>query len=533
MPRVLILGLDGATWTVLDPLIRAGVMPNLAALVQRGCHGVLQSTEPPVTPVAWTSIQTGVLPERHGVYGFYNLVEGPEGMEFVPTTSATIRVKTLWEYAGEQGARVAVLACPMTYPPFPVNGILLPGFPAPSSRAVATYPEDLKEEIARLETAWVVPASRTEILPRVSFGSAGELAAALQKVADAVGGRVRLAEHLLRTHPWDLAFFQFQEVDWIQHAFWPDLERWDPDHPRGRALASFYRAVDAGIGDLAALLDAGGCVLVISDHGFQACRREVYPNRWLARRGLLRQRRSLGQSVLTALSRARRALDPQRKLVNRIPRERRARLATRFHRARLDWRQSRAYALSDGSSPTVGLYALNGRDPAEAAASLQNLVDPETAEPAVAECLPLQAERQKGGPALWIRFRPGYAAMSAHEPGPLFRPRVPGRDYQLGIHHRDGILVAAGPGVRVRGKVASHPQVVDVAPTALYMLGLPVPGSMDGDVVVEAFDGGYLERRPPRRVEDPGGGGTRPSGALSAEEEAQISRRLRELGYLD
>ena len=64
------IGLDGAAWHLLDPLLTAGVMPRLAALNARGAWGSLKSTVPTYTPPAWTSAATGVNPGRHGIYGF-------------------------------------------------------------------------------------------------------------------------------------------------------------------------------------------------------------------------------------------------------------------------------------------------------------------------------------------------------------------------------------------------------------------------------------------------------------------------------
>ena len=66
--RLLILGLDGATWTVLDPLRRLGLMPNLDALLCRSAHGTLRSIVPPMTSAAWTSMMTGCGPATHGVF---------------------------------------------------------------------------------------------------------------------------------------------------------------------------------------------------------------------------------------------------------------------------------------------------------------------------------------------------------------------------------------------------------------------------------------------------------------------------------
>src|SRR5918992_2721943 len=70
MNKVLLLGLDGMTFSVLDPAFEAGHMPNYKRLLERGASGTLTSTIPPYTPPGWTSIFTGVNPGRHGIFGF-------------------------------------------------------------------------------------------------------------------------------------------------------------------------------------------------------------------------------------------------------------------------------------------------------------------------------------------------------------------------------------------------------------------------------------------------------------------------------
>jgi predicted AlkP superfamily phosphohydrolase/phosphomutase len=422
----------------------------------------------------------------------------------------------------------------MTYPPFPVNGILLSGFPAPSSSRAATYPPSLTDDVARLGVSAVVPAGRLDVLPSTDPSSEEAVAAALLKAAAFVEERVRLAVHLLRTYPWDLGFFQFQETDWVQHAFWPELASGMRTGSFPSGLTAFYRAVDNGLGALLDLLDASDHVFVISDHGFQECRKEVLLNAWLVRHGYLRIRRGPAQWVFGLVSRIRRVVDPGRRLVGRIPRERRARLASRVNLGRLDWSRSVAYVFSDGSSPTGGLYLLGAPDQAAGVLeSLRALRDPETGGPVVESVLPLAEDRVDGGPRLWVGLADGYAVGSGFYSGQVFRARVRGRDTQLGIHHRHGILVVAGPGVS-RGRVLEvRPRLQDVAPTVLYSLDLLVPTYMSGSVIGAIFEDGFRHAHPVRTRQEPGGRHDTTGEGLSEAEEAAIAARLKDLGYLE
>src|SRR3954451_22474167 len=93
--RVMILGLDGATWTVLDPMRQRGLMPNLDALLARSAHGTLRSTIPPVTTAAWTTMQTGCAPARHGVFD-HRYYDAP-ACQMKVNRSGRIRVPTVWQ----------------------------------------------------------------------------------------------------------------------------------------------------------------------------------------------------------------------------------------------------------------------------------------------------------------------------------------------------------------------------------------------------------------------------------------------------
>ena len=110
--RVLVLGLDGGTMSVFGPWFERGLLPNLASLWRRSAFGRLRSTDPIVTPVAWTSFATGCTPRAHGIHEFY----------YVPANDRTIRsnhagrirVPTLWQVLSTPGHEVVSLNLPMT-----------------------------------------------------------------------------------------------------------------------------------------------------------------------------------------------------------------------------------------------------------------------------------------------------------------------------------------------------------------------------------------------------------------------------------
>ena len=126
MGPTLLIGLDGATFTVLDPYMERGVMPFLAELSARGTRAVLRSIMPPLTPPAWTSLVTGKHPGQHGIFDFFQKEE-PGSVYFSFASSQEVRSATIWTLASEQDRRIISLNFPLMFPPPPVEGAVVPG----------------------------------------------------------------------------------------------------------------------------------------------------------------------------------------------------------------------------------------------------------------------------------------------------------------------------------------------------------------------------------------------------------------------
>ena len=135
MRPLLVLGLDGATLDVVGPLVDAGRMPHLAALLGEGAGHRLPSTRPPMTFPAWSSFLTGLSPGHHGMFDFTQKVPGAYQVRF---TNATDRAgSTLFRRVSDAGGAVLALGMPTTFPPEPVRGLLVCGFDAPLSRGTS------------------------------------------------------------------------------------------------------------------------------------------------------------------------------------------------------------------------------------------------------------------------------------------------------------------------------------------------------------------------------------------------------------
>jgi len=524
MRPILIIGLDGASFAVLEPLLAAGDLPTLGAL---GARAELASVVPPITPAAWASFMTGKHPGKHGIYDFH--VYDPATRHDTFVTSRALREPTIWELLTAAGRRTGVLNLPMTYPPRPGAGTIVSGFDTPSTAVGFTQPPELRERLlARFpDYRFVAEPDPSDPTLATDAGFDGFVAAVEASIAQ----RTDAALMLLAEQPFDAFMVHYQDPDALQHQAWRFLA--DPDRHPGRAarLRETYRRLDAQLARLVAAMPGGSLVLVVSDHGFGSHDGRVYPNVLLREWGFLswrgRRRDRLRRSVQKRLA----SLGLVRRDVKRAgPWITEARAGS-FERALpLRWSRTRAYV---GLAEIYGLLylhlpagasreALRGelrrrflavRDPHDGASVFADVIAGEVAYPDD----PLGRR-----PDLVLVPRPGF---SVHR-GLNHRRWLDRYATTMGTHRPNGVLLAGGDGIRP-GRLAGTPSLVDVAPTVLAAAGVPIPDDLDGRVLTELFvEPPEITRvPPPTRGADDGF-------TLSADDESEVMKRLQALGYM-
>ena len=299
-PETTLIGLDGADWRNALPLMRQGKLPVLAALKRSGTSGILL-TNPDYrwSPVLWTSIATGKLPDQHGVTSFMTSIEGLDRR--IPTPSTERKCRALWNLFSEADRTVGFVGWWVTWPAEPVNGFLVSDHfsvsrfdlgrdyesAAEDERLLQkqTYPEELLAEIRplRYERTQVNAddLARFARLPREfewperfeKFDRVSEFAIAhsVDRTHFAAGSR------LLAERDPELFGIFLQGVDILQHFFWEYMDpagtgtgpSFEDRHVWGESIESYYRFADGLVGEL---VDAGGhdrAVMIVSDHGFR------------------------------------------------------------------------------------------------------------------------------------------------------------------------------------------------------------------------------------------------------------------------
>lgn len=548
---LVVVGLDGATLDLVEPWAAAGHLPVLARLLERGAHGRLRSTIPAATFPAWTSLVTGVNPGRHGVLDFTERVPGTYRVRFV--NGSHRRTPALWTRLGASGWRVAVVTVPATYPPEPVPGVMVSGWDTPLTTAVNGSFVFPRQRWPELQTV----AGR---LPFADFQEVrpghGWHARALESLLDGIRRRTALVRHLLERDQPDFLMVVYGESDTVAHHFWrfhdPASPRFE-EAPFGEAVVRVYRALDAALGKLLALVPPTATVAVVSDHGSGgASDLAVYVNRRLAEGGYLRFRARGGPGARLLRSTALRAVPPrlQGPLLRRLPAAAgRVEAAVRF--GAIDWSGTDAYSEELDYHPSVWIN-LAGREPAGRVSPSRRH---EVREAVAAH---LTAWRHADGRAVlervWRReevcwgpaeenapdllleiaevdgYRP--SCVRSGDPGPTVEPLPRERwgggkgSGMSGSHRRDGLFVLAGPAVRRGGRLPAA-AITDVLPTVLALVGEPIPLGLDGAPIAGALACEVVFAPDPL-----GERFAHPAETCEAADD-ELTRRLAALGYLE
>lgn len=517
MARFLLIGLDGAEPSLAGPWMDAGLLPNLAALRARGTFLPLASTRPPVTYPAWTTCVTGVNPGRHGIFDFTEIT--PErGLRFL--NSGDRAAPALWNILDAAGRRSCILGVPGTYPPEPVNGVMVSGFDSPVTTGV--------------DRSFVSPTERFDTVRRWCFADfqehatgPGWHAVALQKLLAGVERKCAIAESLLREEPWDFFMTVFGESDTVSHHFWLFHDTQSPRHRPGfeTAVLQVYQRLDDAVGRLIAAAGEDVVVGIVSDHGFGgAGTGVVHLNNWLAERGYLHWK-AVGRESL--LKRVALRLVPERwrgHLFRRFT-GLAARAEAQSRLGRIDWSRTSAWSEELNYFPSI---RLNEADPARRNVLAERLCH----ELESWDCVRHAWRRETifSGPevqrapdiVLELALENGYSrsCLRSTPGGPPFRrirddEHLGGKERGMNGTHRD-------TGVLLLSEItdATMASLADIAPTVLAVLGIPGP-AMDGrSLLGEGFDSREIEHE-------------RGSFSFTEEEEAIMAERMRALGYLE
>jgi len=551
--KLLVIGLDGASFNVLDPLIDKGHLPNLARLIAGGARAPLETTFPPITAVAWSSFMTGKNPGKHGIFEF---VRRDRGTQRELAVNASFREgRAIWDLLSDAGRRVIVHNFPCTYPPHAVNGLMIADFMTPRGRRDFTYPASLLAELEARFGPYRLHLSATYA------GSKAQ--GVLDELNDELEYKARVAEYLASAYEWEAFFQYFWGTDRIQHELWHIFDEAHPRHNPEEArlyqekISAYFHRVDEICGRLIEMAGRDAMVWVASDHGFGPAHKYCSFNLWLLQEGFLHLKRDARTRIKRALFRL--GITPENafKVIKKLPLGRlrpargasnepgTSRLLSTFFLSFNDVDWSRTLAFAKGNYGQIYVN-LKGREPRGAVEEkdydavcrriverLSALRDPQTGEPWAGEVF--RREEVYDGPRVSdapdIAFLPRDMRYL-----PLGNADFTSNKFMVdafgisGCHRMHGVMIGNAAAVKPAMRLDAA-RIYDIAPTLLYLMGEPVPADMDGRVLTEIVAEDYLlanpigysqadESAPANEIE------------YSEAENAEVIESLKNLGYI-
>jgi predicted AlkP superfamily phosphohydrolase/phosphomutase len=570
------IGWDGATFDLIRPWVEQGKLPTIARLLATGAHGPLASTLPPWTFPAWTSFMTGKNPGKHGIFDFFRPRKGSYNLEYV--NGGHRRSKTFWQLLSEAGRKVISISLPCTFPPDRLdNGIMISGFDFPGEGPGSfvdqrgMHPPELYHELHRAVGPHPIDAS---IMKEINEG---RFDIVLDRIIETIRKKAATARWLLREKPWECFMILFGESDGTGHQFWRYCDPNSPlfiDVPGLRdSLLRVYQELDRQAAELLELVPSETVTMMMSDHGFGGVGDwALYPNAWLAEQGLVKMKEQgskpsvvgglLGRLKLWGIT----TLPAWfQRIVYRSCGWLLGHLEARVRYGRIDWSETQAYFDENPYFPVVRIN-LKGRQPQgivepgeqyeavrdRVIRELESWRHPETGERIVEKAY--RREEVYSGPfvdqapdivvkwALHKGYSYAFRSSGQARPGVWIEQVDPNSPEEQrfftgksGTHRDHGIFLAQGTGVVRQDRTVAGARIIDLAPTILHLLGVPVPEDMDGQVLEDIFTPGYLAQNPvrseavaatPAPVWQP-----EEENPYSEEEAALVRERLQSLGY--
>lgn len=480
--KLVILGLDGVPWRILDKMIEEGATPNLKKLKEEGTWSEFKTTIPPLTPPAWASIQTGVNPGKHGVFTFRgaNSDDSSEGGEPSTVNAKDIEATTLPEYLENSGLSAVLINLPLTHPPktdFPTVGSIF------SSKKVT--PSDLKEKYDFSEYDISVPEmTETNVLSN------------LKKIHQHVENNFPIIKELFMKEDWDLFFYLFSQTDWALHQAGEEYFL-DEKGKKYDWVKKIYSKIDEKIGWFLEKaeqdLDEQINFLLMSDHGFDHYEKQLSPAKKLEKEGLIKVKpkslkwnstNSLRDNLLSNLFRLGLRSDKIADLLE-------YRYPWFCNRNRKQIKEESEVFAGDPKFPSFFINdkrfygRVKGKETSKR--KVKNVLDSFSPKIKIHEKEDIYwGNSLEKGPEFVLMPNEYLPKMF------LINRQVVSGEFQ---HSTDGMIIGYGPDMK-NSKLKSA-NVYDITPTVLHYFDIPLSKDFDGDVLSDMFkENSDLDREP-------------------------------------
>ena len=514
MTQTFVVGLDGASWLLLDPWIEGGTLPNLATFRERGAWSTSQSCLPPVTFPNWKCYSSGKDPGGFGVYWFERIRLAEERIDIMNRTD--FDTAEYWDYLNDAGYTTGVVNMPTMYPPRDLDGFVICGGPDAVDGEYRTIdsgytsPEPLENELEDRYDYRVHPS------PMLSSNQ--ERGAEVDEILDLLDLRLQVAYDRFRAGDVELVHVTLFYLNVLQHFFWNDT-------PTKRA----WQLIDEWIGRLDDLDDTN--VVLMSDHGCAPTTTEFYINEWLCEHGYLTKRRTVEDSFqrvgltrenMLAIAKQFGIVDLLAKTVPEsiqqlVPQEAGAKRQRKLEKIDLTATQ----AVASGQGPIYIHPDANTEDVVDNLVNDLSSVTDDRGEPLFDGVYRAEdvytGPYATTGPAVIVDMRPGVHVNDGLGGGEIqTKP-----DRWAAENSRHGIFAAKGPDIESAGDIGQT-EITDIAPTILAGFGVDVPTDMVGDVLPIFEDEPTVEQQEPLTISE-----------TDSEQYNEVEDRLKQLGYME
>lgn len=489
MPKVLIIGLDGATWNIIKPLVDEGKLPTFKKLMANGVWGKLESTIPPITIPAWNAISTGKNPGKLGIFSFMSRNEGR--YDFKPYFfNRKQRDNNFWDILSDEGKRVILFNIPNIHYPYRINGYMIAGWLYSPTKTL-TYPSTLKKTIDNISGGYEIDVLDVNVYNEGMMKRRMTDKKYIEAIDRIMDKRFKVLNFLIKEQ-WDCLFAVFSGTDRMQHKFYQNR----------RIMLHHYKKIDNFLNMLLQTIKDDVVLFIVSDHGFGPLKKTFNINEWLVKEGYLTLKVApvTPFRLLSNFIRKIRLTSLKNAIFNRLPSRFSERVLKKskpfgIENARINWKQTKVFAYAHVGDLYVNLVgrdiegAVNPSDYErlrdEIIQKLSNLIDGKTGEKIPAKVWRREdvykGEYVDKAPDLIVEIDDNIQSIGTKMGfGEIFM------DSSGGQHRKDGIFIAYGRGIK-KGMQIENLDVYNIAPTILHIFNLPIPEDMDGRVLMNVF----------------------------------------------
>jgi predicted AlkP superfamily phosphohydrolase/phosphomutase len=465
---VLLIGIDGASWNLLNPWMNQGYLPNLKKMVKDGASGNLKSTIPLESGSTWTSLTTGKNPAKHAIFSFV----GEDGRLI---DSSAVKSERIWHILAKHNKRCGIINIPVTYPVEEINGYMISSFLTPPNK-VYYHPPKLKQILIKYKYKIdiILKQQKYPFLQDQMKNNKEEKKKFYFNELHRILKSRYLTLKKLMNEKWDFFMVNFKECDGFQHIFWDDKN----------AMLDFFRKVDLYVGDLVDTFSKKNrhpYIFIVSDHGFgHSPTRSFNIFQWLIKEGMLSDERNFKQKAVIKTYHLLKKV-PGVHILFKLKTLQGAREMFKTKSIKTFPFSYRQFGIFIDKSRIKGPYeGVRG----SLIRKLKNIKDNNKRVFKIVE----KKEKIYSGdyiakaPDIVLLTEPGYDAIFS-ESNKIFdniKPLVSGKH----ISELYGIHVITGDGIQQSTINAS---ILDICPTILYLLGVPIPRDIDGKVLKEIF----------------------------------------------